>query len=243
MTHRFYIPVNLHSKEVIVSGKETHHMIHVMRLGIGDSVCIFNDMGDECTGRIAEIINGNVKVKIESVENIKREIPLDITIAFSVPKGKRSNFLVQKCAELGVKRLIPLQSERSVVKLHDNGEAKITKWRKVAIEASKQCGWNTVTDITDTSTFDKLMETAGSYSLVLVASPSPGAPFLKEVMNSHSEVQDVLCLIGPEGGFSDAEIEKAKNAGCLPVGLGIQTLRVETAAIAISAMLMYEYAK
>lgn len=243
MKHRFYVPVDLHSKEVIISGNETHHMIHVMRLGVSDRVCLFNGMGDECTGRIAEIINGDIKVEIESVESINREMPVCITIAFSIPKGKRSDFLVQKCAELGVKRLIPLQSERSVVKLYDKGEAKITKWRKVVIEASKQCGRNTVTDITDTLSFDKLLETTNAYSLALVASPSPGAPFLKEVLKEPPEVQDILCLIGPEGGFSDAEIEKAKIAGCTPVGLGVQTLRVETAAIAISAMLMYEYAK
>ncbi len=241
MTHRFYVPVNLHSKEVLVSGDETHHMIHVMRLGAGDSVCLFNGMGDECTGRIVEIVNSRVRVEIESVKSIGREIPVNITIAFSVPKGKRSDFLIQKCAELGVERLIPLQSERSIVKLY--GECKITKWRKVVIEAAKQCGRNTVTDITDTLTFDKLLETVGSYDLALVACPSPDVPFLREVLKGHPEVKDVLCLIGPEGGFSDVEIEKAKNAGCVPVGLGTQTLRVETAAITISAMLMYAYAK
>ena len=243
MTHRYYVPADFHGKDVIVSGNETHHMIHVMRLGVGDSVCLFNDMGDECTARIAEVINGKLRVEIESVECIDREIPLDITIAFSVPKGKRSNFLVQKCAELGVKRLIPLQSERSVVKLYDRGEGKIAKWRKVVIEASKQCGRNTVTDIAGTSTFDKLLETASSYSIALVASPSPGATSLKNVLERHPEVQDILCLIGPEGGFSVAETERAKDAGCVTVGLGPQTLRVETAAIAITAVLMYEYAK
>jgi 16S rRNA (uracil1498-N3)-methyltransferase len=218
-------------------------MTNVMRLGVGDGVCLFNGMGDECTGRIAEIINGKIRVEIESVESVGKETPIDITIAFSIPKGKRSDFLVQKCAELGVKRLIPLQSERSVVRLHDREEAKITKWRKVVIEASKQCGRNTVTEITNMLTFNKLLETTGSYGPALVASPFPEAPFLKEVLKNHSEVKDILCLIGPEGGFSDVEMEKAENAGCLPVGLGTQTLRVETAAIAISAMLMYAYAK
>ncbi|HLG31003.1 MAG TPA: RsmE family RNA methyltransferase [Candidatus Brocadiales bacterium] len=241
MTHRFYVPVNLHSKEVLVSGDETHHMLHVMRLGIGDCVRLFNGMGDECTGRIAETINGRVRVEIESVKSIGREIPVNITIAFSVPKGKRSDFLIQKCAELGVERLIPLQSERGVVKLY--GEGKITKWRKVAIEAAKQCGRNIVTKITDTLTFDKLLETVGSYGLALVACPSPDVLFLREVLKGHPEVKDVLCLIRLEGGFSDVETEKAKNAGCVPVGLGTQTLRVETAAITISAMLMYAYAK
>lgn len=203
----------------------------------------FYGMGDECTGRIAEIINGKVRVEIESVKNIGKEAPIDITIAFSVPKGKRSDFLVQKCAELGVKRLVPLQSERSVVKLYGKGETKVTKWRKVAIETPKQCGRNTVIEITDTFTFDKLLKTVGSYNLALVACPSPDVLSLKEVLKRHSEVQDILCLIGPEGGFSGIEIEKAKNVGCVPVRLGTQTLRVETAAIAILAMLMYEYSK
>ncbi len=80
----------------------------------------------------------------------------------------------------------------------------------MAIEASKQCGRNTVTDITDIFTFDKLLETASSYSLALLACPSPGTPLLKEVLKMHSEVRDILCLIGPEGGFSDIETEKAK---------------------------------
>lgn len=235
--------MDFHGKEVIVSGNETHHMIHVMRLGVGDSVCLFNGMGDECTGKITEIAHDKIRVEIESVKSIGREIPIDITVAFSVPKGKRSDFLVQKCTELGVKRLIPLQSERSVVKLYDKGEAKITKWRKVAIEASKQCGRKTITEITDVFTLDKLLETASAYDLALVACPSLDTPLLKEVLKKHSEVRDILCLIGPEGGFSGGEIENAQNAGCVPVGLGTQTLRVETAAIAISAMLMYEYAK
>jgi 16S rRNA (uracil1498-N3)-methyltransferase len=239
--NRFYVPFHVGLKNLWIDSSESHHIIHVKRLKIGDSIIVFNGTGDEFEAEIEDVEDNRVKVKINRQRTISKENGVGIDIAFAIPKGKRSHLLIQKCTELGVHKLIPINYARSVVKLKNDCSAKIEKWQKIAIEASKQCGRNTITEIGEVVDFDSILNTADSYDLPLFACSQSDSDNLRNTLQEHPKPNNILSLIGPEGGFTSKEIEMAKNAGCKFVSLGSRILRVETAAIAVSAILSYHY--
>ena len=239
--NRFYVPFHAGLKNLWIDSSESHHIIHVKRLKIGDSIIVFNGTGDEFEAEIEDIEDNRVNVRINQQKTISKENIVEIDIAFAIPKGKRSHLLIQKCTELGVHKLIPINYARSVVKLKDDCSVKIEKWQKIAIEASKQCGRNTITEIGNVVDFDNILNTSDSYDLPLFACSQSDSDNLKNTLQEHPKPNNILSFIGPEGGFTSNEIETAKRAGCKFVSLGSQILRVETAAIAVSAILSYQY--
>ena len=239
--NRFYVPFQAGLKNIWIDSSESHHIIHVKRLETGDKIVLFNGMGVECNAEIVEINENKVRVELSQSKAISIEIRVGIDIAFAVPKGKRSHFLIQKCTEMGVRKLIPINYTHSVVKLKAESSEKIEKWQKIAIEASKQCGRNTITEIGEVVDFENVLKTVDSYDLLLFACNQPDSNNLKNTLQEHLKPNNIICFIGPEGGFTSSEIEMAKNAGCKLVSLGQRTLRVETAAIAVSAILSYHY--
>ena len=239
--NRFYVPFHAGLKNLWIDSSESHHMVHVKRLKNGDNIVLFNGMGDECSAEIVEISGSKVKVELSQSKTISKETRVGIDLAFAIPKGKRSHFLIQKCTELGVNKLIPTNYERSVVKLKSESSGKIEKWRKIAIEAAKQCGRNTITEIGDVMDFGNILENVGIYDLSLFACNQSDSNNLKNTLQEHLKPNNIISFIGPEGGFTSHEIEMAKEARCKFVSLGQRTLRVETAAIDISAILSYHY--
>ena len=239
--NRFYVPFHAGLKDLWIDSSESHHIIHVKRLKIGDNIIVFNGTGDEFEAEIEDIEDNRVKARINQQRTISKENLVGIDIAFAIPKGKRSHLLIQKCAELGVHKLIPINYARSVVKLKDDCSVKIEKWQKIAIEASKQCGRNTITEIGNVVNFDNILNTVDSYDLPLFACSQSDSDNLKNTLQEHPKPNNILSFIGPEGGFTSNEIEMAKKAGCKFVSLGSQILRIETAAIAVSAILSYHY--
>ena len=239
--NRFYVPFHAGLKSLWIDSSESHHIVHVKRLKIGDNIIVFNGMGNEFEAEIVEIEDNRVKIKINQQKAISKENLVEIDIAFAIPKGKRSHLLIQKCTELGARKLIPTNYARSVAKLKDDCSAKIEKWQKIAIEASKQCGRNTITEIGKVVDFDNVLKTVDSYDLILFACNQSDSNNLKNTLQEHPKVNSIISFIGPEGGFTSNEIEMAKKAGCKFVSLGQRILRVETAAIAVSAILSYHY--
>lgn len=238
---RFYIPDITTTQEIWIEGREAHHILHVKRAKLGSKITLFDGKGTEHLAHITEILNGKLKVSIEQSKAIDRESHVDITVVFSIPKGKCVNFLIQKCAELGIKTLIPVYCKRSVVDIRNKSDTKVEKWGRIVIETSKQCKRNTLTKIENVIVFDDLIKTAHIYDLPLIAYTAPHARTLKNVLGEYPLVKKIICLIGPEGGFTFNEIETARDAGFIPVSVGPSTLRVETAAIVVSSMLLYAY--
>ncbi|MHC4276552.1 MAG: RsmE family RNA methyltransferase [Planctomycetota bacterium] len=240
---RFFAPLLPDDGELLLDGQEAHHMLHVKRLRPGEGVLLFDGGGREAVARIVGAERGIARLCIERVDKVDREARIPISLAFSVPKGKKAEFLVQKCCELGVRRLIPLGCERSVVKLAQEGSHKTERWRSVALESSKQCGRTYVTEVSEVVSFKGLveMESIRDYRPRLFASTGPEAVVLSEVIGGDTGPGGVLCIIGPEGGFTEEETEVAVRSGCAPVSLGPRVLRTETAAVALVSILLYAY--
>lgn len=242
---RFFVSSGFNDKDIWIDGDEAHHMLTVKRLKVGDNISLFNGRGDECVGKIVDIFQEEkshkkkAKINIKCVKSVNKEIGIDITIAFSVPKGKRADLIIQKCSELGVKRLVPLITERSVIR--SNFANKVEKWQKISIEASKQCGRNLITEICNVLPFESLDRLINSNEISIIFSDGNGFHGLKKILKNNGEIKGVLCVIGPEGGFSVAEIEKAKEMGFNVAKLTPQILRAETAVITVAAILVYEF--
>jgi len=238
---RFFIPEISTQPDLWIEGREAHHILRVKRAKLGEKITLFDGKGSEYETRIVEVLRDKLKVVVENSSAVNREPNVDITIAFSVPKGKRSNFLIQKCSELGVGTLIPLFCERSVVDIRDKSSEKIEKWNKIVIETSKQCKRNLLTIIKDVMTIKDFVKTMNGYDLSLIACHGSDTKTLKTILNTRTAIKNVVCLIGPEGGFTDREIGLAVEMGCIPISLGNSAMRIETAAIAVCSMLQYEY--
>ncbi|MBD3304181.1 16S rRNA (uracil(1498)-N(3))-methyltransferase [Candidatus Woesearchaeota archaeon] len=220
---------------VRIEGEETRHM-KVLRLKKGDQICLFDGTGNEITGQILDIGPRKLEIKVVAREKVRTTEVL-VDLAISVPKGKRWDWIIQKATELGVSRIIPVVTKRGVV--IPNKEGKSERWTRIAVEAAKQSQRATVPGITEPAKFEEMLDFTEDYDLKLIALPTAKQD-IKHALQKRRPKR-ILCLIGPEGGFTDEEQDKAKKRGFTPVKLGKEILRVETAGIAMLAMIKYEY--
>jgi 16S rRNA (uracil1498-N3)-methyltransferase len=227
MSERFYVSSPI-SEHVVLQGPEARHAVLVCRLQQGDHVYLFHGDGHEYRAEITALGKDRVDLTVLERFSPQRELPFRLEVACPLPKGDRGQFLIEKLAELGVSRFVPLRTRRSVVHPSESRQEKLARY---VIEASKQCGRNVLMQIGPLRTVETHLIEKDLPPLRLLAHPS-GEPLTPP----HSG-QDVAVAIGPEGGFSDEEVEGARGAGWRIVSLGPRVLRVETAALAIAAIL------
>lgn len=225
MSNRFYVNCPLTPGPVTLTGAEAHHLATVCRLRSGDPVCLFNGDGREYPAEVLEVNRRQVMLNVLRVETPRRELPFRLEVAAALPKGDRAQFLVEKLTELGVTAFVPLQTRRSVV--HPR-EAKLEKLERWVIEASKQCGRNQLMGMEKMMEWEKYLGRSDLPRLRLVAHPGEtGEPW--------PVGQDAAVAVGPEGGFTEEEVQLARAAGWRPIGLGPRILRIETAAILLAS--------
>jgi 16S rRNA (uracil1498-N3)-methyltransferase len=238
---RFYVPTPQIEKGMLrVEGNEVKHIRRVLRLKAGDEIIVFDSLGKEYEGTIIEETTSSVVIKIQNIFLSKRDSPLDVTLAQSLLKGEKMDYLIQKATELGVKEIIPFFSSRSVPLLEKSGRLKRHhRWGRITIEASKQCGRGVVPKIEPLQDYSEMLQIASPGSLRLILWEREGGK-LKEVLERSKEKTRIFFIIGPEGGFSQEEVEEAKRAGFIPVTLGRRILRAETASLCLLSILQYE---
>ena len=232
--HRFFLS-NL--QQPVLSAAEAHHALDVLRLKVGYTLNVFDGRGHEAQARVAEISNDSVRLAILQ-HSTTPALPFRITLAQAIPK-KSMDLIVQKATELGVAVIVPLASERTLVKLDDDSK-KMDRWREIALESCKQCGNNWLPEIQSPRKAHDFLAALPPYDLKLIGSLQPDAKPLKRILGDSTRPSSVLILIGPEGDFTPAELNLAKSAGCLPLSLGPLVLRAETAAIYTLSILHHE---
>lgn len=234
MLDRFYAPTSLEQPSIELPDEEAHHLARVLRKQVGDRVCVFDGRGGAAVAEVEALGRRHVQLAIVSREpEVTAGVPA-IVLATAVPKGDRARWLVEKATELGVERWVPLQTERAVV---DPGEARLDKLRQTVIAACKQCGRNRLLEISHSVAWPEFLAEFGSGTALIVADPS-GTPALESIRQVLStEVRRLVAIVGPEGGFAPRELDVARAASANFVALGAQTLRIETAAIALATLL------
>ena len=223
---------------VTLEGSAASHVTRVLRLRVGEALTLLNGSGGEYAARIEQSQGGRVAVTIGEPRAIERESPLQLTLAQGVSRGERMDLVVQKATELGVSGLVPVLTERSVVRLTaQQAERKLHHWLAIAIAACEQSGRNRLPAIAAPVPLKDLLRSGSDGSTRLLLSPGATAT-LGDVPRPLSAV---TVLIGPEGGLAQAEQEAAVAAGFRPVRLGPRVLRTETAAIAALTLLQREF--
>lgn len=220
-----------------LTGEEAHHVVKVHRYRVNDVIEVVGH-AKVFRGVISALQEGLVTVKIED-ELLTSEPQLEVTLYQGLVKGDKLELIVQKAVELGVSRIVPVICKRSIVTLDEKKARERTlRWQRIAQEASKQSGRAKVPLIDQPSTLGDAL-TQDKSQLKLMAYEGGGAP-LKTSIRELSNIQTVSCLIGPEGGFEQGEVDLAQSHGYIIVGLGPRILRAETAPLALLSILMYE---
>lgn len=227
MADRFYVNCRLAAGEVAVRGPEAHHLATVLRARPGDVVCLFNGDGAEYSAVVVEAGRTLVTLNVTGRDEASRELGYRLEVAAPLPKGDRGDFLIEKLTELGVTDFVPLRTQRTVVHPRDS---RLDKLRRTVIEASKQCGRNTLMQIGALTAWAEYVGKNDLPRQRLLAHPGGD---LSDRAQSASEGRDRALAVGPEGGFTDEEVALARAACWQVVDLGPRILRVETAAIAL----------
>lgn len=241
MSERFFVPAI--GEVTRIEGVEAHHLLHVLRARQGERVTLFDGSGREAVAEIVDLRRSEVDTRTLEVAEVDRELPIRVEFAMPLPKGDRAGFLIEKLTELGVARLTPMITERSVSSAA--GAAKAEKPEKLlrrSIDACKQCGRNRLLEIGEALPFSEIVAKRSDARRWFADAEGPPAHFVAAEAfadddRSIAEPPRVVVLVGPEGGFTREEATQAKNENWRPVGVGRTILRMETAAIAIAAVI------
>ena len=236
MADRYFVETTIDGTTARLVGAEAHHLSHVMRAKPGDQVALFDGSGAEFSARVERVGRSEIEIAVLARCDVDREVSVSITLGVALPKQDRAHWLVEKAAELGIARLVPLATERSTERA---SPAALDRLRRTVIEASKQCGRNRLMEIAGAQPLADYLAAASSNRVRLLA--HQGAEDFRgaiQELSAGDAPGDVLLAVGPEGGFIDAEVQHALQGGWRAVGLGPRILRVETAALTLAAAVM-----
>lgn len=232
---RFFIPTDqLAANGLTIGGPEARHLQRVLRLGVGDEIELFDGRGLVARAVIRAQNRDQVETRIIDRRRVALPTPR-LHLALGLLKGGKMELVVQKATELGVHALWPLRTDRAVRKTTSRSQQR--RLRKIIIEACKQCGRPYLLDARPEEDLPAFLEHAGELGQGLIFYEGERETDLTNLDLDYR--QDIVALVGPEGGFSPGEVELARQSGFIAVGLGPSVLRAETAAIATTAILMF----
>jgi 16S rRNA (uracil1498-N3)-methyltransferase len=228
MGNRFFVEQPIDAPRAVLGGIDAHHLRHVLRARRGDQVVLFDGTGREFVARVESLDRSGVELAILDSMSVDRELPRTIVVGVCFPKADRQRWLVEKLVELGVSRVVPLRSARSVV--HPD-ERALGKLQRTVIEASKQCGRNRLMDIGELTGFQDFVRAVPADVTRWLADPAADQDRIPAIAGGGAAL-----LVGPEGGFTAEEAEIARQLGWHSVSLGPRTLRIETACLALATL-------
>jgi 16S rRNA (uracil1498-N3)-methyltransferase len=228
MSERYFVDSPIAAERAVLAGAEAHHLLHVMRAAPGSRVTLFDGTGWEFEAVVQRTSRAEVELAIIARQQVDREAAIVLTLGVALPKGERQKWLVEKATELGVARLVPLQTQRAVAQPSENA---LERLRRGVVEASKQCGRNRLMEIAEPQSWETFLAGNNHVAYRLVAHVGATA------RPAFGQSDGMVAAIGPEGGFTDDEVSAADSQGWQVVGLGPRVLRVETAALALAAKL------
>jgi len=235
-------PLGPGSRLIALSDDEAHHAHRVLRLGRGDPVRVFDGVGHEWAGTIDEIGARRVTIAVDRAVEIAREPPMEVTLAVGLLKGDQMDTVVRESTMLGAAAIIPLVSARVVAPARARVEAACARWRRVAIQSSKQCGRAVVPIVRDPAGLEAVLADESYGTRVMLTEPgtdvpAPDGPPPAPQPKARDERPRVLLLIGPEGGWTANEVRMAASLGVRAWRLGPRTIRAETAPTVVLAAL------
>ncbi len=244
----FYIKKSqIDNNKIIISDDDLHHIKDVLRLKCGEEVEFYDEDEVRYTCKLAEYRDKTALFNIEDIQKVSIELPVNITLYQGLPKSDKMEFIIQKGTELGLNTIVPVVMDRSITKLDNkNFESKKVRWEKIAKEAASQSRRQHIPQIYHYINFENIIENVQKYDIVLLPYENENNVSLKDAIKAYKDngniIKNIAIIIGPEGGFSQEEINKISNIDNVKiVTLGKRILRTETAGISAISMLVYEF--
>ena len=242
--HTFYVPPpQIHTDTATITDSEQHHLRNVLRLTPGATIRIIDGQGNVY---IAEVLDIGTNRKPSEARILTHEFHASLlptlTLFQGLPKNHKMELILQKATEIGVTQIVPIYAAHALQKPSQN---RYERWHRVVISATKQCKRTWLPKLCEPQTFEASLTQLDQFSLCLFLNPHSGqespVQHIREVLREVSRATAIALFVGPEGGFSNQEVTTAIESGCVPVTLGRNILRTETAAITAVAAIAYEY--
>ena len=242
MYHFFASPADISDRDIFLRGEDYNHIRNVLRMKRGEVISVSDGItAKEYRCHIEDYTNDTVHCRLDFIKDADTELPVRVFLFQSLPKSDKMEFIIQKAVELGVSDIIPVASERCVVKLDERkAAAKTERWNMIAKAAAKQSARRIIPVVHDVQSFGEALKNAGECDVRLIPYElAEDFSKTREIIGSQKPEGSVAIFIGPEGGYAEEEIEKAKEAGIVPITLGRRILRTETAALVVLSWLIY----
>ncbi|MCR5210133.1 MAG: 16S rRNA (uracil(1498)-N(3))-methyltransferase [Lachnospiraceae bacterium] len=254
MQHFFVEPEQITGNKIIITGEDVNHIKNVLRMKIGEEISVSNGVDDnEYRAGISQIGENEVVCDLLFVKEDGVELPVKITLFQGMPKADKMELIVQKAVELGVARVVPVETARAVVKLDDRkAKSRTERWMKISEAAAKQSKRACIPEVTLPMTMREAVEEAKHLDIAAIPYElAKGMGTMRDFVEKVKELakssgdgsippRTAGIFIGPEGGFTEEEVQLASDAGIVPVSLGRRILRTETAGMTVLSILMYE---
>ncbi len=240
---RFFVaPEAIEGEQLLLDGELAHHISRVLRMKEGDEAEFAPGDGRLYLGRLTEFSKAGVRVELLSVRQAPADTSVQVTIYQGLPKGDKLEWIIQKCTELGVARIVPVVTKRTVVRLDEaKGAKKVGRWQKIAQEASQQSKRLSVPEVGAPITWQQLLDTLRPEDVTLILWEDETTEGLKAFLQKQPMLPARLNLvIGPEGGLEEAEVAELRQRGAHSITLGSRILRTETAGLAALSMVLYQ---
>lgn len=234
MSSRYFVDQPLVPGQLRLRGAEAHHLGRVMRVREGDPVLLFDGQGQEAESSVLAVQRSEVVLQVEQVDSVDRELPFSLVLAVALPRGDRQKWLVEKLVELGVAILVPLVTERGVAQPVPKARERL---ERTVIEASKQSGRTRLMQVAAPLDVAAWLAQEANSAIRWIA--HPGGDSEPITLDDGIELAGTRAavMVGPEGGFTEAELAAAAAEGWQRIHLGDRILRIETAAMAVAALL------
>lgn len=241
----FYVKNDqIYENTIKIIGEDVNHLKNVLRYEIGDEIQVCDEEQKRYYTKIENFTSDEIYLTILKVDENSTELNVKVTLYQGLPKADKMELIIQKCTELGVHEVVPVITDRAIVKIDEKNEKKkIERWNKIGLEAAKQSGRQAIPKIENITKLENIVENLSKYDIVIVPYECEKDSTLKaQLKKLDKNVESIAIVIGPEGGFSEKDLEiLEKCPNMYKVSLGKRILRTETAGIATMAMILYEY--
>lgn len=240
--HKFFVEDSqINNNQIFINNDDYNHIVNVLRMKKEDIILVTTKSSKETFScKIEEINSSEVICSILKRDDKNVELKVNIDLFQGLPKADKMEYIIQKCVELGVHKITPINMKYCIAKIKDEDKKNI-RWNKISEVAAKQCKRNVIPKIEKSINMSTLYNEIKKYDLAIVAYENEENITLKEILQASSSIKNVAVIIGPEGGISLDEIEKLKESGAKIISLGNRILRTETAPIALLSMMVYEF--
>lgn len=243
MQHFFVNASQIEETQIIIEGSDVNHIKNVLRMRPGEEVSVSDGISDtEYRCAVDSFEDDKVILKLLFKKEANVELPVEVVLYQGLPKSDKMEFIIQKCVELGVRRIVPVAMKRSVMKLDGkHASSKVERWQKIAEAAAKQSQRGVIPEVAQVMTYKEALKDAANLNVKLLPYELCEDDVTTKAMFGQLKSGDRIgILIGPEGGFDEGEVASAKEEGFVPVTLGKRILRTETAGMATLCFIMYE---